>query len=71
MWEVSVSFTDESESLMASKGYAWEKSMLGNVYYPKEIIVFEAEAEVNYVVYPWITKFETKGIRIIKKSTEE
>ena len=68
MWEVSVSFTDESEKFMESKGYEWKPCEFGNVYYPKESLIFEEESEVNYMVYPWITKFEVKGIKIAKRS---
>ena len=53
---------------MESKGYEWKVCELGKVYYPKESLVFEDEAEVNYMVYPWITKFEVKGIKIAKRS---
>ena len=65
---MSVSFTDEKESFMASKGYEWKQSEFGNVYYPKDALIFEEEAEVNYVEYPWITRFDTKGIKIAKRS---
>lgn len=68
MWEVSVSFTDEDKRFMEAKGYAWKECEIGKVYYPKDAICFEAEAEVNYMVYPWITKFEVKGIKIAKRS---
>lgn len=53
---------------MESKGYEWKECELGKVYYPKDAICFEADAEVNYMVYPWITKFEVKGIKIAKRS---
>ncbi len=70
MWEVAVSFTAEDEAAMASKGFAWEQSELGYVYYPKGQVVFEENAEILYTVYPWITKFDVKGIKIIKKVIE-
>ena len=70
MWEVAVSFTAEEEGLMASKGYAWEMSELGHVYYPDGKLTFEDDAKVNYEVYPWITKFDVKGIKIVKKVIE-
>ena len=56
---------------MASKGFAWEESELGHVYYPKETLIFEEDAEVNYVEYPWITRFGVKGIKIAKKVQDE
>ncbi len=52
---------------MASQGFAWEESELGHVYYPQEALVFEKDAQVNYTVYPWITKFDVQGIKIAKK----
>lgn len=51
---------------MERKGYEWQLSPLGNVYYPKDALVFEENAEVMYVEYPWITKFDVKGIKIEK-----
>jgi hypothetical protein len=67
VWEVSVSFTDEKESFMERKGYECQPSPLGNVYYPKDTLVFEEKAEVMYVEYPWITCFEVEGIEILTK----
>ena len=67
MLEVVVSFTAEDEAVMASKGFAWKESELGHVYYPEEALLFEEDAEVNYVEYPWITRFGVKGIKIVKK----
>ena len=51
---------------MERKGYEWQLSPLGNVYYPKDALVFDENAEVMYVEYPWITKFDVKGIKIAK-----
>jgi len=68
--EVLVSFTDKDEAKMASEGFEWKESELGHVYYPKEALLFEEDAQVNYTVYPWITKFEVKGIKIAKKVIE-
>ena len=62
-----VSFTDKEEVEMLSKGYASEQSELGKIYYPEGSLAFEEDAEVNYVEYPWITKFGVKGIKIVKK----
>ena len=70
MLEVVVSFTTEDESAMELKGFAWKNSELGHVYYPKDRLTFEENAEVQYNVYPWITKFDVKGIKIIKKVIE-
>lgn len=52
---------------MAAQGYTYEESELGKIFYPEGMLVFEEEAEVNYVEYPWITKFGVKGIKIVKK----
>ena len=68
--EVVVSFTAEDEETMISKGFAWKQSELGHVYYPEGKLIFEDEAEVNYVVYPWITKFGVRGIKVVKKVIE-
>ncbi len=68
--EVLVSFTAEDKETMASRGFEWKQSELGHVYYPKDGLRFEENAEVHYTVYPWITKFEVKGIKIIKKVIE-
>ena len=62
-----VSFTDKEEAEMAAQGYTYEESELGKIFYPEGMLVFEEEAEVNYVEYPWITKFGVKGIKIVKK----
>ena len=68
MLEVVVSFTTEDKDAMAAKGFEWEQSELGYVYYPKDRLTFEENAEVHYTLYPWITKFEVKGIKIAKRS---
>ena len=65
--EVLVSFTDKAEDEMIGQGYAYEQSELGKIYYPEGTLRFEEDAEVNYVEYPWITKFGVKGIKIVKK----
>ena len=52
---------------MLTKGYAYEESELGKIYYPAGALIFHEDAEVNYVDYPWITKFGVKGIKIVKK----
>ena len=63
---MSVSFTDEDEASMLEKGYLFEMSELGKVYYPREGVRLSAHVTVQYVEYPWITCFETEGIEIIK-----
>ena len=62
-----VSFTDKTEEEMLEKGCACEYTELGKVYYPKGALWFEEDAEINYVEYPWITRFGVKGIRILDK----
>ena len=39
IWRVAVSFTDEDEEAMLAKGYQWEQSELGKVYYPSQGVV--------------------------------
>ena len=51
---------------MLEKGYLFEMSELGKVYYPREGVRLSAHVTVQYVEYPWITCFETEGIEIIK-----
>lgn len=63
--EVSVSFTDEEPAVMLEKGYLCETCKAGNIYYPKEGMVFTAEASVNYIERPWISCCETEGIQIV------
>ena len=62
---MSVSFTDETEEAMRKKGYICETSELGNVYYPGEGVEISEKIIVKYVEYPWITRLETEGIKII------
>ena len=64
---MSVGFTDEDEETMAAKGYRADKSDLGYVYYPNDGVHITDEIEVNYVEYPWITRFEVCGITAEKK----
>ena len=35
--EISVGFADKAEEYYMERGYIWEQSMLGRVYYPAEI----------------------------------
>lgn len=65
---MSVGFTDKDEEQMLGKGYVFQQSELGNVYYPKEGILLEETIEVKYVEYPWITCFEVEGIEILGKT---
>lgn len=51
---------------MAETGYTCEKSDLGNVFYKADEIIISEDAIVKYVEYPWITRFEVKGMDIIK-----
>ena len=50
---------------MAKKGYAMDKSELGNVYYPSTGICIEESIAIHYMDYPWISCFEVKGIQIL------
>ena len=69
--EVAVSFTDEDEEAMLAKGYQWEQSELGKVYYPSEGVVILDKICVNYMEYPWISCFEVEGVEIEKKEWED
>lgn len=64
--EVSVGFTDKDEEQMVEAGYLFERSELGNVYYPKEGVVIRETIIIKYVEYSWITCFEVEGIEIMK-----
>ena len=64
---MSVGFTDKDEEQMLEKGYVFQQSELGKVYYPKEGIEVAEIVSVNYVEYPWITCFEVEGIEILTK----
>ena len=52
---------------MLAKGYQWEQSELGKVYYPSEGVVFADKICVTYMEYPWISCFEVEGVEIEKK----
>lgn len=58
-----VSFTNEDEKEMLDKGYIAEVSEIGRVYYPSRGVELSGKVTVSYVEYPWITRFETEGIR--------
>lgn len=64
--EMSVGFTDKEEEEMRKAGYVFEKSEVGNVYYPGEGIAVSETVEIKYMEYPWISCFEVEGIEIIK-----
>lgn len=68
---MSVGFTDEEKDAMLSKGYAADVSELGNVFYPKEGIIIRDKISVNYVEYPWLTRFEVDGIEFEKKDRDK
>lgn len=61
--EISVGFTDKEEAYYTGQGYIRDESVLGRVYYPKEGVEFDGQIEVRYMEYPWISTFETAGIR--------
>lgn len=62
--EVSVSFTDKAESEYEEK-YHKDKSVLGNVYIPKEGVTITGPIAVRYEKHPWIEQFEIDGIRAV------
>ena len=64
--EVSVGFTDRDEEQIVEEGYLFQRSELGNVYYPKEGVAIQETIIIKYVEYPWITCFEVEGIEILK-----
>ncbi|MBE5061862.1 hypothetical protein INF30_01075 [Lachnospiraceae bacterium DSM 108991] len=57
-----VSFTREDKGAMEAKGYVAGKSEVGYVYYPAEGVKTSEEIAVNYIEYPWLTRFEVEGI---------
>lgn len=57
-----VSFTREDKETMEKKGYQAVESEMGYVYYPAEGVVASDEIAVNYIEYPWLTRFEVEGI---------
>lgn len=63
--EVTVSFTDKDIEEMKEKGYDFDESELGIVYYPDHGIELAEEVIVKYVEYPWITCFEVEGVKIV------
>ncbi|MBM6947349.1 hypothetical protein [Mordavella massiliensis] len=58
-----VSFTREEKEDMEAKGYVAGESEVGKVYYPAQGVEITGDIEVNYVDYPWLTRFEVEGIR--------
>ncbi len=47
---------------MEAKGYVAAESEVGSVYYPAEGVKTSEEIAVNYIEYPWLTRFEVEGI---------
>ena len=60
--ELSVGFADKEESYYTGKGYRYDESVLGRVYYPAEGVEICGQPAVRYMEYPWISTFETEGM---------
>lgn len=45
--------------------------MLGRVYYPAEGVKLCGRAAIRYMEYPWISTFETGGIRAVTENNEK
>lgn len=69
--EISVGFADKAEEYYMERGYIWEKSMLGRVYYPADGVKLCGRAAIRYMEYPWISTFETDGIRAVTENNEK
>lgn len=63
--EISVGFTDKEEAYYIGQRYICDESVLGRVYYPKEGVELDGQIAVRYMEYPWISTFETDGIRAV------
>lgn len=61
--EVSVSFTDETEEALLSKGYLVQKSCIGNVYYPSQGVVTDDVITISYEKLPWLEAFKVSGLK--------
>lgn len=48
---------------MEEEGYVAEESEIGTVYYPGTGVEVSGKIAVNYMEYPWLTRFEVEGIR--------
>ena len=68
--EISVGFTDKEEEYYAGQGYVYDESMIGRVYYPEEGVELDGQIAVRYMKYPWISTFETDGIRAVTADNE-
>lgn len=62
--EISVGFTDKDENYYAEQGYVRDDSALGRVYYPRLGVETDEQIVIRYMEYPWISTFETDGIRV-------
>ncbi len=62
--EILVDFTNKNEQEFAEQGYVCEDSMVGKVYYDPDKIEACGQIAVNYMEYPWVSCFETEGVRI-------
>lgn len=68
--EISVGFADKERDDYTERGYLCEESVLGKVYYPKEGVELDGQIAVRYMNYPWISTFETDGIRAVIEDNE-
>ena len=65
---MSVGFTDKDRDAeyYLSRGYKVDRSVLGNVYYPKRDAVKTGKIVIRYEEKPWLSSFEIDGLRPAK-----
>lgn len=65
---MSVGFTDKDRDAeyYLSRGYKVDRSVLGNVYYPKRGAVKTGKIVIRYEEKPWLSSFEIDGLRPAK-----
>lgn len=66
--EISVGFADKEEAYYSGNGYVQDKSILGRVYYPARGVELCGQPVIRYMEYPWISTFETEGIRAVTEN---
>lgn len=69
--EISVGFADKDEAWYGGQGYICDESVMGKVYYPAEGVEIDGEIMIRYMEYPWISTFETDGIRAVLLSSTD
>jgi len=62
--EILVDFTNKKQQELLAQGYTCDDSVLGKVYYMPDKVEICGQIEVNYMEYPWISCFETEGVKV-------